>query len=103
MKNIKKPKGFRPGSRTGGRNQRISDAIKRAQANGYAWLTVDGERLKIIPSYIEEAHSFIVVERGNLVVREVYRKDGLWYMCKRDARHIQPKHILASVVESYKK
>lgn len=50
-KEKKKPKGFRPGSRKGRAQAHLSAAIKKSRDEGFAWLTYQGERLKIVPYF----------------------------------------------------
>jgi len=114
---LKKPKGFKPGSKKGRWIQYITKKIKEAKENGAAWVTYQNLRLKIIPPTENYHGEVFIKDRGNIHLVDVVDKDGLRVFTRKKtfwqcygysfpgytSYHIQPEAVLAMVVESHER
>jgi len=128
MRNNKKPKGFQPGSKKGQKNQLLSDKIKEAKENGFAWLTFQHRRIKITPPNFDGCDdvwgcdpcpaikgqaisrpepgygypyvgAFIKSRSEGIVLTSIWRHEG---RLKSDHRtYLDEKEVLAIIVENH--
>ena len=112
MRNTKKPKGFRPGSKAGQLKQYLSDKCKEAEENGFAWLTYRGRRMKILPptelneTLARPPYGYpqaFIKGKGRIRLVDCWDKDGLHAMDEAGTIFYIQDHILAFVAEKHPK
>jgi hypothetical protein len=110
MRNTKKPKGFRPGSKAGQLKQYLSDRCKEAKANGFAWLTYRGRRMKIVPPTQENETQTrpefgypqaFIKGKGRIRLVDYWDKDGVHAMDEAGTIFRIQDHVLAFVAEDH--
>jgi hypothetical protein len=79
MREPKKPKGTKPGSRKGQRTQRLSDAIKQAKTEGQVWVTHPAP-----PGYPDEM--------WRLKIEPTIPWSGVWPLDKQEPRTNIPQY-----------
>lgn len=95
--------------KTGKRRQYLVDTLKKMRVDGQAWLTIEGERVLIVPVETRGLPSSNEAYTGLVRVGDRVFVSGLSRGGRRDdgplidelCRIIHPKSVLAEVVQRY--